>query len=189
MNPDPRTLYANLWEELSASKNMVFMAGPRQAGKTTLTHIISRSFVNNHYFNYDIIDHRKRFLENPTFFREMDRKDPSQPLIVLDEIHKYKDWKNYLKKKNLSKKQTDEAQKRIKSIEKYDKLLIESHRKMAKYERGAMSYRILYPNKSVHDLYPTLSATFYGKVCQDNDGEYIKMIETYGNKEHVTELK
>ncbi|MHB8090135.1 MAG: AAA family ATPase [Syntrophales bacterium] len=27
----------------------------------------------------------------------MARKDASPPLIIFDEIHKYRDWKNYLK--------------------------------------------------------------------------------------------
>jgi hypothetical protein len=36
-------------------------------------------------------------MENPTFFQEIKRRDPSTPLIIFDEIHKYKDWKNYLK--------------------------------------------------------------------------------------------
>ena len=94
---NPRLLYMNLWQELASSKNMIFMAGPRQAGKTTLAQMIARSFSNQLYFNYDIIQDRRRLLENPLFFQEMERKDASIPLIILDEIHKYRDWKNYLK--------------------------------------------------------------------------------------------
>lgn len=76
---------------------MVFLAGPRQVGKTTLSKIISKSFPNNLYFNWDIPQHRARLLENPFFFEELVRKDPSVPLITFDEIHKYRDCKNYLK--------------------------------------------------------------------------------------------
>jgi hypothetical protein len=36
-------------------------------------------------------------IENPHFFEDLLRKDSSRPLVILDEIHKYKDWKNYLK--------------------------------------------------------------------------------------------
>jgi predicted AAA+ superfamily ATPase len=36
-------------------------------------------------------------MDNPAFFESLNRKDPSKPLIVFDEIHKYKGWKNYLK--------------------------------------------------------------------------------------------
>lgn len=92
-----RELYQNIWLELAAEKGMIFLAGPRQSGKTTLSKIISRSFTNSLYFNWDIPDHRLRFLGNPAFFETVTRKDSSRPLIILDEIHKYKDWKNYLK--------------------------------------------------------------------------------------------
>lgn len=92
-----RELYVRIWRELSADKAMIFVAGPRQAGKTTLAEIISRTFTNSLYFNWDIPAQRLRLIENPTFFEEVERKDASLPLIVFDEIHKYKDWKNYLK--------------------------------------------------------------------------------------------
>ncbi len=94
---EQRESYAGIWKDLSSDKNMILLAGSRQVGKTTLAHIISRSFTNHVYFNWDIPEHRKNFLENPTFFETVERKDPSTPLVVLDEIHKYKDWKNYLK--------------------------------------------------------------------------------------------
>lgn len=94
---DSRAPYIKIWQELVRDKSMVFLAGPRQAGKTTLAQIISRSFTNNLYFNWDIAQHRTSLIENPTFFEAVERKDSSAPLIVFDEIHKYKDWKNYLK--------------------------------------------------------------------------------------------
>ena len=94
---EKRENYTRIWDDLSADKNMILLAGPRQVGKTTLAQIISRSFTNHVYFNWDIPEHRKDFLENPIFFETMERKDTSRPLVVLDEIHKYKDWKNYLK--------------------------------------------------------------------------------------------
>jgi predicted AAA+ superfamily ATPase len=92
-----REPYLRIWEELAGEKSMVFLTGPRQAGKTTLAQIISRSFPNHLYFNWDIAEHRTRFFENPDFFEAVERKDPSKPLIILDEIHKHRDWKNYLK--------------------------------------------------------------------------------------------
>jgi predicted AAA+ superfamily ATPase len=94
---ETRDLYVNIWRELAAEKSMVFLAGPRQSGKTTLSHIISRSFANTLYFNWDIAEHRARLIGNPTFFEAVERKDASTPLIIFDEIHKYKEWKNYLK--------------------------------------------------------------------------------------------
>ena len=94
---ETRDLYVSIWRELAAEKSMVFLAGPRQSGKTTLAHIISRSFANTLYFNWDIAEHRTRLIGNPTFFEAVERKDASTPLIIFDEIHKYKEWKNYLK--------------------------------------------------------------------------------------------
>ena len=94
---DQRKIYTGVWEELSHEKSLVLMVGPRQVGKTTLTKIISKSFPNHLYFNWDIPDHRTKLLTDPTFFEEVVRKDSSTPLIVLDEIHKFNDWKNYLK--------------------------------------------------------------------------------------------
>jgi len=44
-----------------------------------------------------VVDDRTRMMEDPYFFQEVERRDPSTPLIVFDEIHKYKEWKNYLK--------------------------------------------------------------------------------------------
>jgi predicted AAA+ superfamily ATPase len=93
----PRQLYTSVWSDLAAEKRMIFMAGPRQAGKTTLAQQIARSFTNHVYFNWDIPQQRARLIENPAFFEEVERRDSSIPLVVLDEIHKFKDWKNYLK--------------------------------------------------------------------------------------------
>lgn len=94
---ESRRSYVRIWKDLAKDKSMIFLAGPHQVGKTMLAQIISRSFKNNLYFSWDIAQHRTRLIENPTFFEAVERKDSSTPLIVFDEIHKYKDWKNYLK--------------------------------------------------------------------------------------------
>lgn len=92
-----RRYYIKIWQGLAAEKNMIFIAGPRQAGKTTLARLIARSYINSYYFNWDIAEHRTLFFSNPAFFEGLRRRDASTPLIILDEIHKYRDWKNYLK--------------------------------------------------------------------------------------------
>jgi predicted AAA+ superfamily ATPase len=94
---ETRDPYMRIWQELAREKSMVFLVGPRQVGKTTLSQIISKSYMNKLYFNWDVPQHRARFMKNPFFFEELARKDPSPPLIIFDEIHKYRDWKNYLK--------------------------------------------------------------------------------------------
>lgn len=93
----PRPFYVTLWDELSAEKQMVFLSGPRQVGKTTLVRQIAKSFKNNVYVNWDVPDHKKQILKDPAFFERANRHDGSMPLVIYDEIHKYKKWKNYLK--------------------------------------------------------------------------------------------
>jgi len=94
---EKRTPYVQVWQELSREKSMIFLAGPRQSGKTTLAKLIAGNFSNSLYWNWDIADHREQFFQYNDFFTHMIRKDASAPLIIFDEIHKYKDWKNYLK--------------------------------------------------------------------------------------------
>jgi len=76
---------------------MVFLSGPRQVGKTTLTKEIASAFSNSVYFNWDFVKHKQMLIKNPAFFEHLNRKDESAPLVIFDEIHKYKRWKNYLK--------------------------------------------------------------------------------------------
>ena len=76
---------------------MIFIAGPRQSGKTTLAFDISKSFSNNLYFNWDNMEDKGRIIKKPYFFSELVRNDDSMPLVIFDEIHKYNEWKNYLK--------------------------------------------------------------------------------------------
>ena len=92
-----RPMYINLWQELSKEKQMIFLSGPRQVGKTTLAKEIAKGFKNNIYFNWDILGHKKLLIKEPAFFENINRQDESMPLVILDEIHKYKRWKNYLK--------------------------------------------------------------------------------------------
>jgi predicted AAA+ superfamily ATPase len=92
-----RELYSKIWRELSAEKSMVLVVGPRQVGKTTLAKMIASAYTNHLYFNWDIPADRVKLIGNPGFFTELDRRDDSIPLVVLDELHKYADWKNYLK--------------------------------------------------------------------------------------------
>jgi predicted AAA+ superfamily ATPase len=93
----PRPVYRSLWEDLAASKAMVFMAGPRQAGKTTLANAIADDFTNRVYFNWDIVTDRKKLIRDPYYFEAVERRDESPPFVVFDEIHKHRLWKNYLK--------------------------------------------------------------------------------------------
>lgn len=97
MNLIKRQSYIDLWQELSSEKRMVFLTGPRQAGKTTLAKEIAKKYSNNLYFNWDIISDKQQIITDPYFFEKINRADDTAPLVIFDEIHKYKKWKNYLK--------------------------------------------------------------------------------------------
>lgn len=66
---------------------MVFVAGPRQVGKTTL----AKSLIENEsrYLNWDDDADRAHILKKEF--------PPDSGILVLDEIHKYRQWRNYLK--------------------------------------------------------------------------------------------
>lgn len=79
-----RYLIDNIRTDLN--KKIILLSGPRQCGKTTLARMLSNSYD---YINYDSVDHRTLLKE-----RSWDRK---KELIILDELHKLKNWKSWLK--------------------------------------------------------------------------------------------
>jgi len=72
--------------ERDLARKMVFVGGPRQVGKTTL----ARQLLGRHagYLSWDIAEDRERILR---------RELPATQLVVFDELHKYRRWRNYLK--------------------------------------------------------------------------------------------
>jgi hypothetical protein len=70
-------------------KKMVLIAGPRQAGKTTLAKSIASDISHSVYLNYDSTQDREIISQEAWL--------PSTKLLVLDELHKMPEWKNYLK--------------------------------------------------------------------------------------------
>ncbi len=68
------------------ARKMVFVSGPRQVGKTTLTRGLPGA--EDGYLSWDIAAHRERILR---------RELPAAELWVFDEIHKYSRWRGFLK--------------------------------------------------------------------------------------------
>lgn len=85
---------------LNDYRQMVFLAGARQVGKTTCCKEIQTYRPNYHYLNWDNSEDRKKIARGTHRLAEklsLDRISESLPVIILDEIHKYKKWKQFLK--------------------------------------------------------------------------------------------
>ena len=72
--------------EADLARKMVFVAGPRQVGKTTLAKSLPHAAKG--YRSWDIAKHRSDLLAGSL---------PDAPLWIFDEIHKYRSWRNWLK--------------------------------------------------------------------------------------------
>ena len=77
--------------EADLREKMVFLGGPRQVGKTTLALSLLRDGSEAHpaYLNWDDVSARKLLLQGAL--------PPDEGLIILDEVHKYKGWRNLVK--------------------------------------------------------------------------------------------
>jgi len=71
------------------SKKAVILTGPRQVGKTTLSQQLMEKFTHAQYLNWDVPADRK-ILQRQTW-------NPKAGLLVVDEIHKMRNWKSWLK--------------------------------------------------------------------------------------------
>ena len=71
------------------SSKMVVLTGPRQVGKTTLARQLMTSFDSPQYLNWDVLQDRA-ILQRQSW-------NPRAKLLVMDEIHKMREWKGWLK--------------------------------------------------------------------------------------------
>ncbi|MEM1182453.1 MAG: ATP-binding protein [Acidobacteriota bacterium] len=81
-------------------RQMAFLMGPRQVGKTTTSRILGKSKARFLYFNWDNLDEQRVLLQGPGALAAqlgLDRLGEEKPLLVLDEIHKYPRWRELLK--------------------------------------------------------------------------------------------
>ena len=83
-------------------RQMRFIAGPRQCGKTTIARACIASYSDDSlYYNWDNRKVRDAYIKDSHFFaRDMYNVPPAENgkrWICLDEIHKYPGWKNILK--------------------------------------------------------------------------------------------
>lgn len=95
MSARPRLYDSILGEHLAKRRQMAFVTGPRQVGKTTTCRALSTA-----YLSWDDADHRRVLLAGPAAVAEhvgVGRLQEHRPSVVLDELHKYRRWKALLK--------------------------------------------------------------------------------------------
>jgi len=95
MAPRPR-LYDHILEgHLAQHRQMACVSGPRQVGKTTTCRGLSTA-----YLNWDSVDDRRIILRGPeAVARHIGLAELRErlPVVVFDELHKDRKWKNFLK--------------------------------------------------------------------------------------------
>jgi predicted AAA+ superfamily ATPase len=89
-----------LLEHIEKFRQMLFVMGPRQVGKTTTTQTLAQDQLNFWYYNWDNISQREKILKGPDYIATeigitTQLKEP--PVVIFDEIHKYREWRDFLK--------------------------------------------------------------------------------------------
>ncbi len=80
-------------EHLKQHRQMIFLTGPRQVGKTTLCVKLDDKAQ---YLNWDNQDDRALIIEGPSRISEktgLNTLQDNKQTIIFDEIHKYSKWK------------------------------------------------------------------------------------------------
>ncbi len=83
-------------EHFEQNRQMLFLVGPRQVGKTTASLEVTAAHANHFYFNWDIQTDRLKILEGADAIAhaiQLHHLHSSMPMVVFDELHKYPKWK------------------------------------------------------------------------------------------------
>ena len=86
---------AILTEHLASHRQMAFVSGPRQVGKTTTCRLQADAYVN-----WDNLDDREMVLAGPRRLADrlkLDRLSEEPPVVLFDELHKFPRWQSFLK--------------------------------------------------------------------------------------------
>lgn len=110
---------------------MVFVAGPRQVGKTTLAQQILKEAQQGLYLSWDNREDRKTIRQA--------RWPAGEALVVLDELHKYRQWKRWIKG------EYDKHHERL-------QILVTGSARLDVYRRGGDSLQGRYHHYRLHPL-------------------------------------
>lgn len=95
MSKRPRIYDRITAEHLKQNRQMLFMSGPRQVGKTTVARAAA-----DFYLDWDNRDHQMIILKGPQAvadFCKLQVASEKKTIIAFDELHKFSRWKNFLK--------------------------------------------------------------------------------------------
>jgi predicted AAA+ superfamily ATPase len=158
-----RYLEASVGADLA--EKMVFVAGPRQVGKTTMARHILAASGPGLYLNWDNREDRRaiRAAQWPG----------GEALVVLDEVHKWRPWKSWIKG------EFDKHRGRL-------RFLVTGSARLDIYRRGGDSLQGRYHHYRLHPLsYGELNAP--GNVSAPTPGEGLP-IPSQGSQETVAAL-
>ncbi len=89
-----------LLEHTKENRQMLFLAGSRQVGKTTTAKTVADHSARSLYLNWDVLEHRRIILAGENKVASecgFDTLSGGVDTIIFDEIHKYPKWKLFLK--------------------------------------------------------------------------------------------
>lgn len=81
-------------------RQMIFVMGPRQSGKTTVAQNIITQSKGARYLSWDNTDNRDLILQGTNAIAEyaqLSMLQNTKPIVCFDEIHKYTHWRDMLK--------------------------------------------------------------------------------------------
>lgn len=92
-----KRLYESALLQHSKYRQMAFLVGPRQVGKTTTCRTFKKKLS---YYNWDNQNHQIKIIKGPDSIAEdlkLDQLRKETITVIFDEIHKYSKWKTFIK--------------------------------------------------------------------------------------------
>lgn len=91
-----RSLAVSIEDLAFKDHKIAVVSGPRQCGKTTLAKMLLAKRNSGQYLNWDETRFRRQWVKDPSSIVPLGEKKKA-PLLILDEIHKDRQWKRKIK--------------------------------------------------------------------------------------------